>query len=56
MDPLSQAKAENHKLIQTKRMQDSTESLVKTIKSELNQAYFGTPPGRAGRQDKPDMH
>jgi parvulin-like peptidyl-prolyl isomerase len=51
MVPLSQVKTEIHNSIQSQRMQDSTDSLGKTIKSELNQAYFGTP--HSGRPPRP---
>jgi parvulin-like peptidyl-prolyl isomerase len=62
MVPLSQAKTEIRNTIQSQRMQDSTESLVKTIKSELNQAYFGAsrsgpsaPAQPSGRQSIPEV-
>jgi len=38
--PLDQARPEINKTIQSQRMQESTEALTKSIKSELNQEYF----------------
>jgi hypothetical protein len=59
MTPLSQAKAEIHNLIQTQKMQASTDALLKTISSEVNADYFGALPStsrpkRAG-QTVPEM-
>ncbi len=45
MVPLSQASKEIRKSIASQRVQDSTASLTKSIKSELNQMYFGASTG-----------
>jgi hypothetical protein len=43
--PLSQAKTEIRNSIQSQRIQESTETLTRNIKSELNQEYFVGSPG-----------
>ena len=47
--PLSQASKEIRKSIVSQRVQDSTAALNKSIKSELNEMYFGASP-RPGRR------
>jgi PPIC-type PPIASE domain len=49
MVPLSQAGKEIRKAIASERLQDSTAALNKSIKSELNPAYFGALPGPGRR-------
>ncbi len=45
MVPLSQASKEIHASIVSQRVRDSAAALTKSIKSELNQTYFGASPG-----------
>jgi hypothetical protein len=45
MIPLAQASKEIRKGIASERVQDATASLTQSIKSELDQMYFGAPPG-----------
>jgi hypothetical protein len=45
MVPLAQASKEIRKLIASDRVQDATASLTKSIKTELDQMYFGASPG-----------
>jgi hypothetical protein len=47
--PLSQASKEIRKSIASQRVQDSTATLNKSIKSELNPVYFGALPGPGRR-------
>jgi PPIC-type PPIASE domain len=49
MVPLSQASKEIRKSIASERVQASTAALNKSIKSELNPAYFGALPGPGRR-------
>lgn len=44
MTPLSQAKPEIRNLMQTQRMQASTDALLKNMSSEVNTEYFGAMP------------
>jgi hypothetical protein len=61
MIPLSEAKNQIHSTLQSERMQASMESLMGTIKPELNPAYFGgaapptrpLPPGMKAPPTKP---
>lgn len=39
--PLSEAKQEIHQQLQSQRMQQSMETLINSVKTELNQSYFG---------------
>jgi hypothetical protein len=52
MVPLSQASKEIRKAIASERLQDSTAALNKSIKSELNPAYFGALPGPRRRSSQ----
>lgn len=43
--PLAQASMEIRKEITSQRVQEATASLNQSVKSDLNQTYFGAPPG-----------
>jgi hypothetical protein len=59
--PLTQAKTEIRTSIQAQRIEDTMESLVRSIKPEMNEAYFGptrpaaksASPAKTGAEPKP---